>query len=222
MAPAVPAAIISGRGERQEQGGQRMNNIGSANVVILKRPTIEETEENVKDYIYPVSAATRSQKKNLEAKKFQSPSRITKAVEWSLERTLTNQASKNQDRLNNRNTRSHFLSPSPSEEEEIEDSVTVLGDSHVMRGVLHPGKEKLVQFENQDDKVHDRPNPQYYQRKTLSPPHPQEIDQMEADQLVAKETIPIRMAEGKNRFQVDAFFDTPVTLPMWQLLDQSP
>ena len=45
---------------------------------------------------------------------------------------------------------------------------------------------------------------------------------MEADQLVAKETIPIRMAEGKNRFQVGAFFDTPVTLPMWQLLDRSP
>ena len=41
----------------------------------------------------------------------------------------------------------------------MEDSVTVLGDSHVMRGVLHPDKEKLVQFENQDDKVHDRPNP---------------------------------------------------------------
>ena len=45
---------------------------------------------------------------------------------------------------------------------------------------------------------------------------------MEADQLVAKETIPIRMAKGKSRFQVGAFLDTLVTLPMWQLLDQSP
>ena len=45
---------------------------------------------------------------------------------------------------------------------------------------------------------------------------------MESDQFVDKETIPIRKAEGKNRFQVVAFFDTPVTLPMWQLLDQSP
>ncbi len=30
------------------------------------------------------------------------------------------------------------------------------------------------------------------------------------------------MAEGKDRFQVGAFLDTPVTLPMWQLLDRSP
>ncbi len=82
-----------------------MNNIGDANVVILKRPTIEETENNAKDYIYPVTAATRGQKMNLEAKIFQPTPRITKAVERNLERTITNQASKNQDRLNNRNTR---------------------------------------------------------------------------------------------------------------------
>ena len=30
------------------------------------------------------------------------------------------------------------------------------------------------------------------------------------------------MAEGKSRFQVGAFLDTLVTLPMWQLLDHSP
>ena len=104
----------------------------------------------------------------------------------------------------------------------MEDSVTVRGDNRVMGGVLHPGQEKQVQFENQDDKVHDRPTPRYYQRKTPPSLHPQEIAKMEADQLVAKETIPIRMAEGINRFQVGAFFDTPVTLPIWQLLVQSP
>ncbi len=199
-----------------------MNNIGGANIVILKRPTIEEAEDNAKDYIYLVTAATRSQKKNLEAKKFQPTSRITKVVGRNLERTLTNQVSKNQDRLNNRNTRSPFLSPPYSEDEEMEDSVTVKGDSHVMRGELHPGKEKQVQFENQDDKVHDRPTSRYYQRKTPTPLHPQEIAKMKADQLVAKENIPIRMAEGKNRFQVGAFLDTLITLPMLQLLDWSP
>ena len=51
LAPAVPAAIASGGGERQEQSGQRMNNIGSANVVIPKRPTIEKAEDNAEDYI---------------------------------------------------------------------------------------------------------------------------------------------------------------------------
>ncbi len=30
------------------------------------------------------------------------------------------------------------------------------------------------------------------------------------------------MAAGKERFQVGEFLDTPVTLPMWQLLDRSP
>ena len=30
------------------------------------------------------------------------------------------------------------------------------------------------------------------------------------------------MAESKDRFQVDAFLDTPITLPIWQLLDRSP
>lgn len=30
------------------------------------------------------------------------------------------------------------------------------------------------------------------------------------------------MADDKKRFQVGAFLDTPVTLPMWQLLNRSP
>lgn len=45
---------------------------------------------------------------------------------------------------------------------------------------------------------------------------------MEVDRLIVKETIPIKMAEGKDRFQVGAFLDTPVTLLMWQLLDWLP
>ena len=199
-----------------------MNNIGVANVVILKGPTIEETEDNVEDSIYLITAAIQRQKKNLEAKAFQPTSRITKAVGRNLERILTNQALKNQDQLNNRNTQSPSLSPSPSKNDEMEDSVTVMGDSHIMRGELHPGQEKQVQFENQDDKVHGRPTIRYYQRKIPPPPHPQEIAQMEADQLVAKETTRIRMAEGKNRFQVGAFLAIAVTLQIWQLLDRSP
>ncbi len=101
LPPAVPEVVVNSGRERQEQGGRRINNIGGANVVILKRPTIEETKNNAKDYIYPVTSVTRSQKMNLEAKKFQPTSQIRKTVGKNLERTLTNQASKNQDWLNN-------------------------------------------------------------------------------------------------------------------------
>ena len=148
LALAVPAAVASGGRERQEQSGRKINNIGGANDVMLKQPTIEEAEDNAEDYIYPVTSSTRSQKKNPEAKKFQPTSQITKVVERSLEKTLTNQASKNQDRLNNRNTRSPFLSPPFAEDEEIKNNVTIMGDNHVITGTLHPGKDKQVQFEN--------------------------------------------------------------------------
>ncbi len=67
-----------------------------------------------------------------------------------------------------------------------------------MRGTLHLGKDKQIQFENQDDKVLERPTSRYYQRKTSLLPYLQEIAKIEADQLVAKVTILIRMAEGKN------------------------
>lgn len=48
MIPSLPppqsalAVVASGEVERQKQGGQRMNNIGMANVVILKRPAVKE------------------------------------------------------------------------------------------------------------------------------------------------------------------------------------
>lgn len=57
-AQVASAAIVSNGGERQEQGGRRMNN-----VVIVKRPTIEEAEDNDKNYTYSVTTATQSQKK---------------------------------------------------------------------------------------------------------------------------------------------------------------
>ena len=37
-----------------------------------------------------------------------------------------------------------------------------------------------------------------------------------------KETIAINMAKDRNRFQITKFLDTPITLPIWQLLDRSP
>lgn len=98
--------------------------------------------------------------------------------------------------------------------DEVEDSATVRGNSYSMRGALPPGQGKRVQFDDQDDGVHDRPTPQYHQRKTPSPPRPQGNQDDRA-------VIPIKIAEGKERFQAGAFFETPVPLPMWQRLDQS-
>ena len=57
-AQVAPAAVASGIGEREEPGGRRMNNIGGANVVILKRPTVEEADHDLKNHIYPITAAT--------------------------------------------------------------------------------------------------------------------------------------------------------------------
>lgn len=55
---------IAGDGKkRQEQASQKMNNIRSANVVILKQPTIEEIKDNLDNQsTYPITTATQSQK----------------------------------------------------------------------------------------------------------------------------------------------------------------
>lgn len=94
--PSVPvfpaAAVASGGVEGQEQGGRA---IARANVVILKRPMIEEADDDSEIYTYPVTAATRSQKRNLEAKKFHPTSRVTKLAGRNLERSLAHQESRN-------------------------------------------------------------------------------------------------------------------------------
>lgn len=102
--------------------------------------------------------------------------------------------------MNNKTIRSPSLSPSPSKDEEIEDSVTVRDNSYRIRGTLHLGQDKQVQFENQDDRVYDRPPFPHYQRKTPPSPKSQETTKIEGDQLAAKETIPIKILKGKNRF----------------------
>lgn len=54
------AAVASGGAERQDQGGRRMNNILGSNIVILKRPTVEEADDNLEN---PITATARSQKR---------------------------------------------------------------------------------------------------------------------------------------------------------------
>ena len=84
-----------------------------------------------------------------------------------------------------------------------------------MRAVLLSGQGKDVRFVNQHDRVHDQPTPRHYQQKTPPPPRPQEIIKTQGNPIVSKETIPIKMVERKDWFQVDAFLDTPIILPMW-------
>ncbi len=60
---AAPVVIASGRGERKKPDGQKMNNIWGANVVILKRPTVEEADDHFEYYpLYPIISATSKQK----------------------------------------------------------------------------------------------------------------------------------------------------------------
>ena len=56
----------------------------------------------------------------------------------------------------------------------MEDSVTLISNKYGISGVLDPSQNKRVQFEEEDDRVHDISEPRYHQKKTLLPPRPQE------------------------------------------------
>ena len=139
--------------ERQEQGGRRVNNIGGANVVILKRPTREEAEG---------------------PKNSQPTSRVIEPAARNAERQLAQQASRDLEQLDERTALSSSLSPPLPKVDDIEDSATVIGGRYGMSGALPPSQEKRVQFEEEDDGVYDIPEPRHYQKKTLPPTRPQE------------------------------------------------
>ena len=225
-AQAALALVASGGVERQDQGGRRMNNIGGANVVILKRPTVEEADNNLENHTYPITAATQSQ--NLARTKisglkiFQPTSQVTRPATRNTERPLAQQASRNLEQLDGRTAWSPSRSPPLTEVDDIEDSTIVIGGRYGMSGALPPSQEKRVQFEEEDDGVYDIPEPRHYQKETLPPTRPQEAAKNQDNWSATKETIPIKMAEGKEHFQVGSFLETPVTLPIWQRLDLSP
>ena len=102
----------------------------------------------------------------------------------------------------------------------MEDS-TIRGDRYGMSGALPPSQEKRVQLE-EDNGFYDIAEPRHYQKKTHLLPRPQAAAKIQGDCFVIKETIPIKKREDKTRFQVGSFFETPVPLPMWQRLGQSP
>lgn len=67
-----------------------MNNIGVANIVILKQPMVEKVNSDYESHIYPIIAAIQSQKKNLEAKKFQTTLCVIKPVGRNSEKPIAN------------------------------------------------------------------------------------------------------------------------------------
>lgn len=127
----------------QEQSGWRINNIGGANIIIMKRPKVKDENSDYESYIYPVTSATWSQKKNLEAKKFQPTLRVNKPAVRNSERPIAKQVLQKKNRL--RTVRSPSLSPPPSEDEKMEDSVIVKDNSsYGMRSSLLPDQDKKV------------------------------------------------------------------------------
>lgn len=48
-----------------------MNNIRGINSIIIKQLIIEKSDNNFENHIYLMTTATRSEKKDLEAKRFQ-------------------------------------------------------------------------------------------------------------------------------------------------------
>lgn len=101
-----------------------------------------------------------------------------------------------------------FFFPTPSEHEEMGDSVTVRVDSHVMKSALHPGQDIQVQSKNQHGKVHDRPIPQHYQWKT--PPH-LSLKRLPKSKLIGpslKKLFPSKWWKEKTGFRL-AYFSIP-------------
>lgn len=126
LAPAVPASVASGGGDKEEQGGRKMNNIGGANVVILKRPIAKESHK---------SAPTQVSR----PQDFWPTLRLTRLAVRSIEKPLVQQASQNLKRLSEKTARSSSLSPPAPEDDEMEDSIIIRADSYGMKGTLYLG-----------------------------------------------------------------------------------
>ena len=214
LVPTAPVAVASSAVEGQEQGGRGINYIGGANVVILKRPTEEEAGSGYENFAYPITAAPQKSAPPgvPRPRNFKQTLRVTKPAWKNSEKSVAHQAFKNLDQLNESTVRSPSLSPPSPEDEEVEDSATVRGNNYGMRGALNFGQDKQVQFEDQDDGVDDWLTPRHYH-------HLPQGAKTQDDWAVKKEPIPIKMAEGKDGFQVGAFFDIPVTLLRWQFLE---
>ncbi|MCJ1345226.1 hypothetical protein MMC31_003432, partial [Peltigera leucophlebia] len=121
---------------------------------------------------------------------------ITKPVTRIAEKPPVQEASWNLERLNKQTARLLPPSPLPEDDDEMEDSETGRGDSYGLRGVIYPGKDKHIQFEEQDDGAHDQPP---------SLPRPEQAEKVQDD-----------------RFHTESSLETPAPFHTWQRLDRLP
>ena len=205
LPPAQSAlAIVASAGVgRPEQDSQRMNNIGMANMVILKRPREEEVKS---DYADPATVTNSEKLAPTKISKPKDPWPTLLVMEPSVKRIAS--------------------VPLPfiplSKDDDMERSTVVTGCRYEMGGVSSLSQEKRIQLDEENYKVSDVAEPMRCQEETLSLPKWQEVADVKTDCSGTKESIPTIMGKGKTRFQVESFHETPVPLPVWQRLDQLP
>ena len=164
--------------------------------LFLARPAADHSAHTpiITPFQYPITTFTQSHKSAptqvSRPQDFWPTSRLTRPAVRSVEKQLVQQASQHLERLSEKTARPPSLSPPPPEDDEMEDSTTIKGDSYEMKGALHPGQDRQVQFEDQNDGVYDRPTAQHYQRKTSKA---QEVAEIQFGRSLTKETIPIEM-----------------------------
>lgn len=142
------AIVASIRVKKLEQGSQKINNIGRANMVILKRLR-EKIRSN---YTYPVTA-TKSQKlvptKISKLKIFRPTSLVMELLPKIIASIL-----------------SLFLPI--SKDDNMKNSVIVHGCRYKLGGVSFLSKEKHIQFDKEDDKIFDIAKLICYQKLILT------------------------------------------------------
>lgn len=133
LPPAQSAlAVVASAGMgRQEHGSQRINNIGMANVVILKRPVVKESHESA-----PAKVSSPQD--------FCPTSQLIKPAVSSIEHSLAQPASRNLERSNDQ-IRPSPLSPPLPEYNDIKGSA-IVADRDEMGGVVPPSEEKQMQL----------------------------------------------------------------------------
>lgn len=100
-------------------------------------------------------------------------------------------------------------------------------DEQLPRRVQSPVNERIqpppvIQFIDPPSPTRSKPQRKLPRQRAVIEtyePHPAPLQQRYDD---PKKTVAINMAKNKSRFQISQFLDSPVTMPIWQLLDRSP
>ena len=193
--------------------------MGHAAPAILRRPTIPAIAASAVSVEGPAAAASKPTGKP-QAKKDQATlnSRVAK------ENVRPKDKGKAVERVVEQ------LFPRRSTRGRVEEDELPAGPSRVQEPpeiVISPPNEEIVMGEEEADDPQSPPPV----TKVVTPPSPSRSQPNVQRRLVnsdehnydgPKETIPVNMAKGKDRFHIDQFLEFPVTMSLWQLLDRSP